>query len=106
MNRDEFYRKHILESIDKINKFIIGVNYDKFEEDDLIRSAVIRELEIIGEAAGRFSNEFKEKYKQINWSEIVGMRNKLIHDYFDVDYSIIWKTIIDDLPKLEKDLAD
>lgn len=102
MNKDEFYRKHILESIDKIIGFINGLDYDKFEQDDLIQSAVVRELEIIGEAAGRFSVDFKEKHNQVNWPEIIGMRNKLIHDYFDVDYSIVWKTLIDDLPKLKK----
>lgn len=106
MNKDEFYQKHILESIDKIKHFISGINYNGFEKDQLIQSAVVRELEIIGEAAKRLSEEFKNKYKQINWLEIVGMRNKLIHDYFEVDWEIVWKTLVDDLPKLKKILEE
>lgn len=102
MNKDEFYKKHILESMDKISKFIKGFDYDKFEKDNLTQSAVVRELEIIGEAAKRLSEEFKNKYKQISWLEITGMRNKLIHDYFEVDWEIVWKTLIDDLPNLKK----
>lgn len=63
----------------------------------------MREIEIIGEASKNFSPEFKEKTYEIPWRDIVGMRNKLIHDYFDVDIEAVWKTVLEDLPFLKKE---
>jgi len=63
--------------------------------------AVIRNLEIIGEAATKLSNELKEKYSQVPWASMVGMRNKIIHEYMGVDYQVVWETIVSDLPQLK-----
>lgn len=66
---------------------------------------MIRELEIIGEAAKNLSNEFKEKYSKVPWRYVTGMRDKLIQDYFKVNLEAVWKTILEDLAQLKKELS-
>lgn len=87
-----------------INKFR-NVSADDFFEEDLYQYASIRALEIIGEAVKNISNEYREKYPQIPWKNIAGMRDKLIHSYADVDVKMLWKTLVEDIPKLNNDLA-
>lgn len=102
MKNDLIYIKHILDAIYKIEVFLEGVAEDDFIEDnDLVQSAVIRQLEIIGEAAKKISGEFKERYPYIPWREMSDTRNKVIHDYFQVDYSLIWGIYQKELPDLK-----
>ena len=96
--------EHILKSIERIEKFIKNINKEKIEKDELIQSAVIRQIEIIGEAVKNLPIEFITKYPYIEWGEIAGMRDKLIHHYFGVDLEIVWKTIKGDLPKLKEQI--
>lgn len=105
MERDDIYRKHILDAVNKIKSYVKKVNYDTFLKTPLIQDAVIRELEIIGEAAKNLSNEFKEKYSKVPWRYVTGMRDKLIHDYFKVNLEAVWKTILEDLTQLKKELS-
>jgi len=70
----------------------------------MAHTAVIRELEVVGEATKNISVEFKKSHLNIKWPEIIGMRNKLIHEYFDIDTELVWQTIIKDLPELKKEL--
>jgi len=106
------YRDHIddiLDAIQKIEEFSLGFTFDKFSIDYKTIYAVTRALEIIGEAANKFPPEIKAKYPSIPWSEMYGMRNKLIHDYSGVDVTVIWKTIKKDIPVLKtaiQQLAD
>ena len=79
---DNVYLLHIRDSIDKIIEYTSGIDYEKFQKETMIQDALIRQFEIIGEASSKLSNDFKEKYDFIPWKKIVGMRNKLIHDYF------------------------
>ena len=96
----------ILEAINKIEKYTAGMIYQKFVNDDKTTDAVIRNLEIIGEASNQLSEETQEKYNEIIWHQIIGLRNRVIHVYFGVDTEIIWDVIINDLPdfkiKIEK----
>lgn len=78
------YTKDILESIEKIEEFIEGMDFDKFQSDDRTSSAVLRKLEIIGEAVKQLPDEIRDSYKKIPWKEMAGMRDKLIHWYFGV----------------------
>ncbi len=73
-----------------IEKFIEGMNFEAFQADDKTASAVMRKLEIIGEATKQVPQEVRDKYPQVPWREMAGMRDKLIHFYFGVDYSLVW----------------
>lgn len=81
-----------------------GVEYEDFLGNKLKQDGIIRELEIIGEASKQLSLEFKEKYPDIPWKDIAGMRDKLIHEYFGVDLNAVWETVEDDLPILKSAL--
>jgi len=101
MNKyDDVYLHHILDSISRIEKFTEGINKNEFKNNELIQSAVIRQIEIIGEASKKLSDKFKNNYPNIPWTDITGMRDKLIHGYFGVDIDIVWLTIQKDIPKL------
>ncbi|MEK9165251.1 MAG: DUF86 domain-containing protein [Patescibacteria group bacterium] len=104
-NRDDYYIKHILDAIVAIEKHMSAVNYEDFFENKLVQDAVIRELEIIGEASKRLSIDFKNCRQDIPWKEIAGMRDKLSHDYIDVDLTAVWETIKRDLPFLKSKLT-
>lgn len=82
-------------------KFVEGIEYDDFVKDDKTISAVIRKLEIIGEAVKKIPNEIKQSYPQIPWKDMAGMRDKLIHEYFGVDSKRIWSTVKKDIPNLK-----
>ncbi|MEK6878657.1 MAG: DUF86 domain-containing protein, partial [Nanoarchaeota archaeon] len=101
---DDVFIGHILESIDSIEDFVKGITEKDLVSDRLRRSAIVREIEIIGEAAKNISNEFKTKQENIPWKEIIGARDKLIHHYFGVDLSIVWNIIKVFLPDLKKKL--
>ncbi|MBK6647925.1 MAG: DUF86 domain-containing protein [Anaerolineales bacterium] len=82
------------------------MDYEIFEKDDKTVYAVIRAIEIIGEAASKLPKEFFEKYPELPWREIIGMRNKLVHAYFGIKMAVIWQTIQEDLPLIAKSLAE
>ena len=80
----------ILESAQKILDYTSGQSFDDFTNDNKTVDAVIRNFEIIGEAANRLPDEFKDRYSEIDWHRIRGFRNRIVHDYFGIDYSIVW----------------
>ncbi|MDI6779517.1 MAG: DUF86 domain-containing protein [Bacteroidota bacterium] len=84
----------MIESIRKINRYIKGMTF------------VVRNLEIIGEAANRISKSFQLENPQVEWRQIIGLRNRVIHDYFGIDYEIVWQVVTVDLKKLKKKLKD
>jgi len=100
------YLKDINKAIDSIKNFIDGMNFEQFKSDDKTSSAVIRKFEIIGEATKNLPNGIKEKYPQIPWKDIAGMRDKLIHAYSEVDLNLVWQTIQKRLPELQAFLDD
>lgn len=87
----------IIESCNKIEKYIAGYDYDSFINDDKTIDAVIRNFEIIGEAANQISDDLINKFTNVQWRQIVGLRNRLIHSYFGVDNKILWKIINENL---------
>lgn len=100
LKSDEIRIKHIIDAAEEALKFIKGVSKENFLKNRLLQLSLTKELEIIGEAADKVSDEYREKFSDIPWSQIIGMRNRLIHGYFDVDANIVWKTVTEDLPNI------
>lgn len=92
---------HIVEAAENVLNFIRGVTEEDFVNNYEKQAAVIRQFEIIGEAANRLTPDFKDLHPEIDWSKVIGMRHKMIHDYFDVDIKIVWTTSCDDIPALK-----
>jgi len=100
MQRDEAYLLDILIEARKALKFIEGLTWEQFEQSELHQNAVIRPLEIIGEAARLVSTQTKDKHPDIPWKQMTGLRNRLIHEYSSIDFNTVWDTIKIDLPAL------
>lgn len=101
----KLYLEDIKDSIRKIENYTRNLSFDKFKKDTLTIDAVVRNLTIIGEAAKNIPKEIKSKYPEVVWSEAIGMRNKVTHEYFGIDEDILWKTIKEDLPVFKKQIA-
>lgn len=102
----KLYVKDIIDSIQKIEQYTKGLSVEKFKEEDLIIDAVIRNFEIIGEASKNIPEEIKTQHPDIPWKEMAGMRDKVIHEYFGVDFDIVWKTISTRLTSLKESLSN
>lgn len=100
------YLKDINKAIESISNFINGMDFEQFKSDDKTSSAVIRKFEIIGEATKNLPDFIKDKYPQIPWKDIAGMRDKLIHAYSEVDLNLVWETISKRLPELKSVIKD
>lgn len=95
------YFNDILESITDIKEFTAGLNLETFTKNKKTINAVVRSLEVIGEAANKIPKNLRQTYPQIPWEEIIGMRNRLTHEYFGIDLTILWQTIEEDIIPLE-----
>lgn len=101
---DSLYLRHILDAIKRIESYLEGVTETDFLNNPLVQDGVIRQIEIIGEAAKQVSTPIKEKYSQVPWQDIGGMRDKLIHAYFGVDINTVWLTGQKDIPILKREI--
>jgi len=90
----------ILAALDKIVRFTDGMSRDNFLTDERTIDAVVRNLEIVGEAVRQLPESFKDRHRQIQWWQIAGMRNRIVHDYFGVDHEIIWQVVSISVPEL------
>ena len=99
------YLQDILEAVSKARQFVKDVDFEAFRANEEKVFAVIRALEIIGEAAKNIPKSMRGRYTEIPWEDIVRMRNKVIHNYFGVDLQVIWKTLREDLPPLQAAVA-
>lgn len=106
MKTDEIYLRHILDAINKIRKYTDKVDEDKFKSEEIIQDAVIRKLEIIGEAVKLIDKKTKNKKTELPWKDIAGMRDKLIHNYFGVDLDAVWLTLTKDLDQLKEGIKE
>jgi len=102
--RDRAYASHMLEAIARIRRYVGRKGRAAFLASPLLQDAVIRNIEIVGEAAGRVSREFAARHAAIPWRDIAGMRHRLIHGYLKVNLETVWQAVKRDLPALEKDL--
>jgi len=96
----EDFLQDILTAAENAQNFVEGLEYEDFQDDVEKVYAVTRAFEIIGEASRKVPLEFQSKYPQLPWSEMIGMRNVLIHDYVGVDEAVLWRTVQEDLPQL------
>lgn len=96
----------ILEAVEKIKRYTAGLSYELFIEDSKTQDAVIRNFEIIGEAANQLPEEFKAQHSALDWFRIIGFRNRIVHDYMGVDYEIVWTIIQNDIDKLSSDVKN
>ncbi len=95
----------ILDSINDVENFIDGMEFEDFINDKKTIYSVVRAIEIIGEAAKNVPEQIRKKYPDVPWKQMAGMRDKLIHEYFGVDLEILWKTAKDDVPQLETPIS-
>ena len=101
---DKVRIQHMLDAAHEVFEFTGDVSFDDFKKSRLLVNAVVRSLEVLGEAASQMSSEFRERHREIQWRDIISMRNRLIHAYFDIDYQVVWRTVKEDLPELIKQL--
>lgn len=107
MKKDpKIFLSHILESIEAIEKHVKKMSKEKFSKNITIQDAVIRRIEIIGEAVKNLPQDYKRRHTEIEWREITGMRDKLIHEYFGVNIGVVWHTVKTDIPQLKKQIAE
>ena len=105
MRQDDALLLDMLIAARKIQQFTASMTQDDFNQHEMVQSAVIREIQVIGEAARLISAATKEDHTAIAWQAIAGMRNRVIHEYFNIDLDILWDTITNDIPPLIEQLA-
>jgi len=98
------YLKHILDAISDVKRFVKDVTKEEFLANKEKQYAVLRALEIIGEATKNLSKEMRREHSEVQWSDIAGMRDKLIHEYFGVKLELVWATVKNNLPEFEKQI--
>jgi len=102
MKNDKVYIEHILEAIQTIEIYKKDLDFESFLKNKMASDAIIRQLEIIGEAANNISEQFQKEHADIPWRKVIGIRNTLIHEYFGVNKKVVWDTCENDLPELKK----
>jgi len=102
----EDYLIDIADATERIEKFVEGFNLEKFKKDEKTIYAAVMAIGIIGEASKNIPVRIKNKYKEIPWKKMSGMRDKLVHEYFGVNTEVVWKTIKEDMPELKKKILE
>ena len=105
MRREELRLRDILEAADAIAAFLQGKTRADFLRDDALGSGVLFKLAVIGEAASRIAPDFRKRYPEVEWEDIVAFRNIIVHEYFAVRWPIIWDTATEDVPALRRKIA-
>ena len=105
MRHESLYLTDILEAEDHIAEFIKGTDFKAFQQSEMLRSAVVQKLDVIGEAAARISTELKTRHPQVPWPQIVAFRDMLIHAYFGIDWEVVWRAAMNRFPVLREQAA-
>jgi uncharacterized protein with HEPN domain len=102
---DAVYLHHILVAIERIEAYSEGVTFQGFLEAEIVQDGVVRQLEIIGEASRNLSQELIQRHPEVPWREIIGLRNRIAHAYYNIDQGVVWDIVQGDLPSLKRDAA-
>jgi len=102
MKDDKVFLKHILDAIENIEEYLSGASYEDFSSNKMMVDAVVRELEIIGEASANITSGFQKEHPDVMWAKMKATRNFLIHEYFAVNTKIVWDTCKENLPELKR----
>lgn len=100
------YLEDALTAMDKAESFVSGMSYEQFADDDKTVFAVVRAIEIVGEAVKHIPQDFRREFTDIPWRDMAGMRDVLIHEYFGIDLETVWKTVKEDIPKLKRPVRE
>ena len=106
MRHESLYLNDIVEAADHIAEFIAGADFQAFQESEMLRSAVVQKLGVIGEAAARVSGDLTSRHPEVPWPQIVAFRNILIHAYFGIDWDVVWRAATNRCPVLRCQIAD
>jgi uncharacterized protein with HEPN domain len=103
--RDRERLEHILAAIDRIQRYTSGKTYDDFVADDMMYYAVVKNIEIIGEAANMLTPEFQAEHTETPWKMVKGMRNYIVHEYFQIDDIVVWDVVVNNLSELREQIV-
>ncbi len=103
--RDRERLEHILTAIDRVLRYTRGVTYESFVADDMMYYAVVKNIEIIGEAANMLTSDFTETHRETPWKMVRGMRNYMVHEYFQIDDAVVWSVVTNDLNTLRSQIV-
>ena len=106
MKTDQVYVEHILDAIQQIEAYTESADRQTFEENQMLQDATVRQIEIVGEASRQLSESFRRRTSDIPWRAIIGMRNRIAHDYLNIDLDIVWEVVQRDIPSLRDQLSD
>jgi uncharacterized protein with HEPN domain len=104
MKSDRTYLQHILDAIENVENYTRGATKKRFLDDGMMHDSVYFQIQIIGEASNNLSEDFLEKHPDIPWSQIIGMRNRIVHAYFQIDIEVAWDIVKKDIPILKKQI--
>ena len=106
MKQPDIFLRHIMDEINYLFQNSITLEYDKFIDNETLKRSFVRSLEVIGEATKNLPDDFKQKYSYIQWKQIAGLRDVLIHHYFGIDYKSVWDIVKNKLPKIKEQIEN
>lgn len=104
--RDKERLEHILKAIERIKRYTANLSFKEFVSDDMVYYAVVKNIEIIGEAANMLTLEFQNEHSKTPWKMIKGMRNYIVHEYFQIDNNVVWSVVTQNISDLEKQISN